>query len=141
MACTWLIGVVFAALCGGLSCSPADFDDAYAKWGTGDMVISYMKDHDDHWPKSWDDLAPYFAQNNVRVGGWSYEKLQSRIVIDFKADPKKLKESATRGGRPTFNVIRARSGTLAWEGREPNQMIYNYLHGRAPYAGPVDAKE
>ena len=123
-----------AAVAVGLGCFGfygKGIDNAYALWGAGDMVVAYMADHDDAWPRGWEDLRPYFAEHS-RVGGWSFEQFRERVEIDWSADPKLLAESKPgRDGRPTFHVIRARRGPeVTWSQGEPNTTIYEYLRHR-----------
>jgi hypothetical protein len=103
-------------------------DDSYALWGAGEMVINYMKDHDDRWPKDWEDLKPYFDAGGSRVGGWSFSEYQRRVTIRWDVDPESLESAAKGNPRPTFKVIYA---TLpfagAFEGREPNEILHRYL--------------
>jgi hypothetical protein len=33
-------------------------DDAYATWGAGAMVVDFMRDQDDRWPRSWRISGP-----------------------------------------------------------------------------------
>ncbi len=108
-------------------------DDAYALWGAGDMVVNYMRDHGDRWPKGWDDLKPYFDAGGGRVGGWSFAKYQEHVSIRWDVDPIAL-ETASRGNpRPTFAVITA----TAWPSstsavRDPNGILYRYFRERPP---------
>ena len=102
-------------------------DDAYAQWGAADMVIDYMNDHDAKWPPDWDSLAPYFAQSNGRVSGWSYSKFQSHVFIDFTSDAETLRKRACDSPTISFDVIHARSvwGSQFHDG--PNGMLYRYF--------------
>jgi hypothetical protein len=103
-------------------------DDGYALWGAGDMVVDYMRDHDDRWPKGWEDLKPYFDAGGGRVGGWSFGEYQRRITIRWDVDPELLEAGAKGNSGPNFKVIRA---TLpfagAFEGCEPNEILRRYL--------------
>ena len=40
--------------------------EAYAAWDTGTLLIEYMKQHDDQWPGSWDDLVTVLDSNEGR---------------------------------------------------------------------------
>jgi hypothetical protein len=103
-------------------------DDAYALWGAGDMVVSYMGDHDGRWPKGWADLRPYFDAGGGRIGGWSFERYQTRIMIRWDVDPATLEAAAKTNPRSTFRVISASNllaGSIA--GNEPNEILYRYL--------------
>lgn len=102
-------------------------DDAYAQWGAVDMVVGYMRDHDGKWPPDWNSLKPYFDQNNGRVGGWSYERFQSHVFIDFTADAKHLRRLSKESDTVAFDVIHATSLWGAQFGSGPNEMLCRYL--------------
>jgi hypothetical protein len=103
-------------------------DDAYALWGAGEMVVDYMKDHGDRWPKGWEDLKPYFDAGGGRVGGWSFGEYQRRVTIRWDVDPKSLASAAEGNPRPSFKVI---YGSLPFAGtigrHEPNEILHRYL--------------
>jgi len=105
--------------------------DMYAQWWVGDMVIEYMKGHDDAWPKNWDDLREPYATCVQQAGNasWSFDELRSRVDIDFSADPAALARVSPSDERsPPFRVIWARSGKRrAYDGAEPNEMVFKYL--------------
>jgi hypothetical protein len=102
--------------------------DAYALWGAGDMVVDYMRDHDEQWPRCWDDLRPYFEAGGGRVGGWSFEEYQRHVSIKWDADPAALKAEARQNSRPTFRVIMPKEWLAStWSHGEPNQILYHYL--------------
>ncbi|WP_397571469.1 hypothetical protein [Schlesneria sp. T3-172] len=101
-------------------------DDAYAKWGAVDMVIRYMREHEGEWPRSWDDLRELYDAGGGRVSGSTFEEYQSRIFIDFTADPKQLKELSLQPGPVKFNVIDARWTSSSF-GDGPNDQLQNYF--------------
>jgi hypothetical protein len=106
-------------------------DDAYALWGSGDMVVNHMEDHEGRWPRGWDDLRPYFDAGGGRVGGWSFDEYQRRVAIKWDVDPAALKAAARKSAVPTFRVITPRDGlggTIG--GHEPNDMLYRYFRKR-----------
>jgi hypothetical protein len=108
-------------------------DDAYALWGAGDMVVTYMQEHGDRWPEGWEDLKPYFDAGGRRVGGWSFEQYKQRVAIRWDVDPESLKAIARANPAPTFRAITARqwlAGTIG--GHEPNEILYRYLRGNGP---------
>jgi hypothetical protein len=102
------------------------------------MVIGYMNDHDGEWPRSWDSLSPYFADSNGRVGGWSYQKYQQRIWIDFNADPLELEQQALKSDQATFNVIDATYSNAVW-GDGPDQQIHHYFRNRSTQSSASSA--
>ena len=107
----------------------SSINDGYALWGAADMVIDYMDEHEGRWPRNWEDLEPYFRRSNGRVGGWSFEKFQSRVVIDFAADVSELRK-ASLNSSAAFRVIRAINWGAAHVGQDPNERLREYFRGR-----------
>lgn len=102
-------------------------DDAYAQWDAADMVIDYMRDHDGKWPPDWESLKPYFDRNNGRVGGWSYERFQSHVFIDFTANAEHLRKLSDESATVPFDAIHA---TSIWGSQfegGPNEMLSLYF--------------
>ena len=102
-------------------------DDAYAQWGAADMVIDYMREHDGKWPPDWESLRPYFDRNNGRVAGWSYDRFQSHVFIDFTANAEHLRKLSEQSDTIPFDVIHA---TSIWGARfagGPNEMLHLYF--------------
>ena len=107
-------------------------DNAYAQWGAGEMVVDYMKGHEGRWPKGWEDLRPAFEAGGGRVGGWSFEKYQSRIAIDWSADPSALEAASARSDGPPFDVIHPADGIDAKIGSNgANEILHRYLKARS----------
>jgi hypothetical protein len=97
--------------------------EALAVWQTADLVIAYMEKHDGAWPRSWEDLRG--------VANGAIDDLPELVEVDWSADVRQLVEAPRRIGEPPFRVIRLRSGRgHSIEGREPNQMIKDYLDRR-----------
>lgn len=126
--------------------------DAYAVWWTADLVIEHMEKNHGDWPRSWDDLRSTGEQaykgtvSTNRDGTVIAEfrprdtinELQQRVEIDWKADPKELAKADFKEKGPPFRVIWLRSGkSRHYSGKEPNQMILEYLKWKEkPSAGP-----
>ena len=102
-------------------------DDAYAQWGAADMVMHYMDDHGGEWPRDWESLAPYFERNNGRVSGWTFEVFQSRVFIDFGADPRHLRRLSQASSDVPFDVIHATSIWASQFDGGPNEMLYQWF--------------
>jgi len=61
----------------------------------------------------------------------SIEELQGLVIVDWDANPDELIRAPRREGRPPFRVIYLRNGkSTHYQGREPNQMILDYLEWR-----------
>ena len=109
--------------------------EAYAAWDTGDLLIEYMKLHDNHWPSSWDELVP--AMNGGTNGAltlWGANpdnktnyvlSLRKTVAIDWSFDPRHPdgKSPVTRLDGTKFPVL--------WNGAEPNEMVRIHLKNSA----------
>jgi hypothetical protein len=104
-----------------------------------------MERHDGAWPRSWEDLrtlavsAPDVSESEGPDGSVtieprpkaSIEELRSLVEVDWGADPDELLKSPRKEGALPFRVIYLRNGkSTHYEGREPNQMILDYLESR-----------
>jgi hypothetical protein len=118
---------------------------AYAVWGTADLIIEYMERHEGAWPRSWEDLRPLVEdvpdvkESRERDGSivvefrpqGAIEELQRRVEVDWNANPDELLKMPPQERGPPFRVISLRNGkSTHYEGREPNQMIRDYLESR-----------
>jgi len=110
-------------------------DDGYAQWGAADMLIDYMEAHDGAWPRGWDDLRPQFEDNKGRVG-WTYDRFQDRIGVDFTADPDRLRNESLESRSVTFRVIWPKSWFAATVGGDPNQRLCDYFRRKEGIVDP-----
>ena len=125
----------------------SELPDAYAKWDVGNLLIEYMETHDRAWPKRWEDLQECYTLLNSDArrmddrslrSGQSFAELQTRIAIDFTANPATLAQAQPRPGKEPFRVVWSLSGSkTVWSGAEPNQMILDYLQS-TPTTRPTD---
>jgi hypothetical protein len=137
----WIIFVVLATIVGvvswigyGVYRSVDSFMDGYALWDTGDLLVEYMKTHNDRWPASWSDLRPSFDKLVDKDGndghlrhGSRLEDLSRRVSIDWTADPLDV----IRKGRDR-RAVRAFSGNPPiWDSADPSNMVADYLKSRA----------
>jgi hypothetical protein len=147
IVCLLCIAVAIAA-CSGIVFVRAVLDvprQAYAVWWTADLVIAYMESHDGAWPRNWEDLralaepTPEVNQTAEADGrvivefrpNAGIEELQNLVEIDWGADPDELLKAPRNEAGPPFRVIYLRNGrSTHYEGREPNQMILDYLESR-----------
>ncbi len=107
--------------------------DAYAQWWVADMVIEHMEQNQGAWPNGWEELREPHRVLVERSGQppLSFDKLRARVAIDFDADTATLVR-VSQGKEPPFRVVNLRSGREThWKGKEPNQMILDYLKQRA----------
>lgn len=120
--------------------------NAYAVWWTADLVIDHMERHHGAWPRSWEELRATGEQtykgtaSTNRDGTMiaefrpraSIEELQQRVEIDWSANPSELVKAAFKDSGPPFRVIRLRNGkSTHYSGKEPNEMILEYLKWKA----------
>ena len=104
--------------------------NAYAQEWVGGIVVDYLRQNDDRWPRSWEDLRPIYEQHVEEVGNrpWTFEELQSRVVVQWDVDVTQLRKASSVDAGPPFSVIRLRDGTNThWSGFEPNEMVRQYL--------------
>jgi hypothetical protein len=105
--------------------------EAYAAWDTGSLLIEYMKQHDDQWPKSWDELLTVMDSESGRqivlrgaqAGDVPYARsLRQTISVDWDFNPAQVggQSPVTPAGGGRFPVV--------WQ--EPNEMIREYLATR-----------
>ncbi len=94
----------------------------------GNFYHRDLKANSNNWPSCWDDLHDEYQRlNDPQSYPFTWEKLQNRVVVDWKADPQKLLH-AHASDSPPFIVVRLSDGSKHnWEGGEPNQMILSYL--------------
>jgi hypothetical protein len=112
-------------------------DDSYAQWDAALSIISYMERNAEAWPKDWEAVHQgYLSAKDLRGLGW--DNLQTRVDIDFSADPAELKKMDLVQGEPPFQVIWLRNGKQHhWSGAEPNTLILEYLKkNHTEQAGP-----
>jgi hypothetical protein len=126
--------------------------DAYAMWWTADLVIEHMEKNHGTWPRSWDELRSTSEQaykgtvstNRDRIVIAEFRprdtinELQQRVEVDWNADPKELSKADFKEKSLPFRVIWLRSGkSRHYSGKEPNQMIFEYLKWKEKQiAGP-----
>ena len=107
-----------------------DIREAYAAWDTGTLLVEYMKQHDDRWPKSWDDLLTVLGPNDdhkIPLRGSRADmtdpeyarSLREKIAVDWAFDP------AHPGARNPVTRPDGGAFRLVWE--EPNEMVRSYL--------------
>lgn len=97
------------------------------------MVIDYLRENRDQWPKSWDDLSHYFEKAaSERSFKLTFTQLKRRVGIQWETDVESLRATSRGSQRePPFQVIWALDGSSSievWNDVEPNQRIWDYLH-------------
>jgi hypothetical protein len=106
---------------------------AYAAWDTGTLLIEYMKQHDDRWPTSWDQLLTVLDSDEGRkiplrgssAGDMSYARsLREKVAVDWAFDP------ANPAGDPVAPIGGGKF-SVVWESAEPNEMVRYHLSERA----------
>jgi len=107
LAFHWRLGVVL--------------DDGNAQWAVGEMVAAYRLDNG-KMPGNWEDLRPYFWKA-IHRGSLSFEKIGSRVEIDFERLPELEIRVEDMGALP--NLIYLKNGRIRrWRGGDPNVIVY-----------------
>ncbi len=122
--------------------------EAYAAWDAGDMLLWYMRSHNNEWPDGWDDFqSSVESEPALFLRGRHPEepdymgRMRRTIKIDWSFDPANP-QNPTPVTRPDGSPLHA-----YWS--DPNGMIYKYLdrlkanepsdkHGTADNAFPKD---
>ena len=109
--------------------------NAYAAEWVGGMVVDYLRQHEDHWPQSWEELRPIYDQHVAKVGQpWTFDQLKSRVDVRWDTDVKQVRGLPA----PPDDLIRLRDGGKEhWGGHEPNEMVYRYLTQPKPANQPL----
>lgn len=98
--------------------------NAYALEDVASMVVYYLHHNDDQWPRSWDDLQPIYDEHVAKYNAWSFEELQSRVIVRWDVDVERVRQLSA----PPEDLISLRDGRDDhWLGSEPNTMVYEYL--------------
>lgn len=102
-------------------------DDAYCIDWASAMVIQFMDDNDGKYPESWSDLRQPLEKLRGGDNSFSFEEIQSRVAIDFTANPRDKMGDATRP------LIWLKSGRrVSWGRPEPNERIRARIAGGKP---------
>ena len=102
--------------------------EAYAAWDTGTLLVEYMKQHDRHWPTSWDELVTVIdcqsgksiLMRGSQAGDVVYAKaLREQVAVDwtFNIAHPSSKDPVTEVGGRKFPIM--------WD--DPNRMVREFL--------------
>ncbi len=101
--------------------------EAYAAWDAGDMMIWYMKTHDNRWPQNWQELAAAIeSEPNLRLRGRHpsepdyLARMHKTIAIDWNFNPNHPVNPCP--------ITRADGAPLHAYWEDPNRMIYQYIN-------------
>ncbi|MEM1213393.1 MAG: hypothetical protein AAGI68_13985 [Planctomycetota bacterium] len=111
--------------------------NAYAMWAAGDVLAEYLRQYDDQWPESWEDLRPVYQ--NVRPSSdpsAGFEDLKSRVAVRWDVDVEAIRQLPEP---PRDLVVLQDGGSEHWSGAEPNEMIYRYLQSPPSETQPSTA--
>lgn len=100
--------------------------EAYAAWDAGDMLLWYMRSHNNEWPESWDDFRvavegepALFLRGRHPQEPDYMGRIRRTVKIDWTFDPANPK-NPTPVTRPDGTPLHA-----YWS--DSNGMIYQYL--------------
>ncbi len=105
--------------------------ESYAAWTAGDLIVEHLRNHSNHWPRSWEDLQS--AANSRLTNGmnvWTpVERLPRYVRIDWNIDAIALAKQLNSNPTQTVRVVTRLDGeqlSAGW-GHEPNGVVSNYL--------------
>lgn len=111
--------------------------DGYALLQTASLIISYLRTHNDEWPRSWSELSTTERDSRgspkglkMRTGsdGGSFKGLEHRVVVDFTVNTDKLLRSQSEVRGPVPKVVHLRNRRIGnHRGIDPNLLIVDYL--------------
>lgn len=142
----FIIGVLVAVLAFaayfiyGIVYTVRHIPQAYAAWDTGDLLIEYMKLHDNRWPSSWDELVPAMnGDTNGPITLWGAQagdtnyvlSLRKTVAIDWSFDPRHP------DGKSPVTRLDSTKFPLLWNNAEPNEMVRVYLKSSADAGAPA----
>jgi hypothetical protein len=114
----------------GISDWRNQFRDGYSVRIVTVVLILYLEDKTQGWPRDWDDLSPYFSRAYPGIRSSEIERIKETVWIDFSADIVKMKEDSCHLISPNFCVVSARSGTKFHPFEEANTTIFNFLRDK-----------
>ena len=112
------------------------FPEAYQAWDTGSLLVAYMQQNDDRWPKDWDDLLSVLeSEKGARIrfrGGYTNRQeyvndLRNSVRIDWSFDPSSGTGSIEIASRPDGSDF-----PMVWENAHPNDIVRHYLESKQP---------
>ena len=110
--------------------------NSYAAWTTGNLIVEYLRTHDDQWPKGWNDLreAKVSLESQDKPIYWDFDQLPKMIAINWATDVRQLVKGLDRNARVPFRVVTKLDGSpvdARWgKDTEPNRQIYYYLRDK-----------
>ncbi|MGC3965922.1 MAG: trypsin-like peptidase domain-containing protein [Pirellulales bacterium] len=116
--------------------------NAYAvEWVAG-MMVRHLTEHPGAWPRGWDELRDDYDAAVAENGRpWTFEELQSRVVVDWHTDVRHLAELA-RSDQPFPRVFRLVDGRNDhWSSTEPDKVLRDYLRSSAIRTEPSNTAQ
>jgi hypothetical protein len=99
--------------------------DAYAAEWVGGIVVDYLREHDDRWPRTWEDLRPTYERHAAQGGRpWTFEELKSRVRVRWDVNVEAVRRFDTP---PHDLIVLTDGGREHWSGQEPKEVVYRYL--------------
>ncbi|MGE9290371.1 MAG: hypothetical protein ACQKBT_05240 [Puniceicoccales bacterium] len=124
-----IVGIVGLRIGTGVKNVLEELADAYAVWGTGELIVAYLEEKNG-MPDSWKDLEPLWDEGfgmHARSGGIeSIEDLRALIDIEFERLDDYITSVKDRTEPP--HLIRPKSGAKTrWEGADTDEIVIYYL--------------
>ena len=102
--------------------------EAYAIWGTGELLVNHAE-RNDRLPESWNDLSIAWKDGVAMhaIGVVSFEELQELVEIDFNRIDELRESYADRSSIP--QVVRTSSGRPSrWGDSDANWMLNEFFN-------------
>jgi len=101
-------------------------NEMYAKWHMGDLLVDYLRDNDNQWPDSWEQLEDRF--DDYFMGGYSYEEIQTLLCVDFSVSEEFICNHLEEIRAGKIKLVWSRSGDDShYEGAGSNEIIADYF--------------
>lgn len=100
-------------------------NEMYVKWQMGELLVEYLRDHDNEWPASWEDIDEYIDRYPIIS---TYEDLSKVITVDFSVSKEWICDHLDEIRYGKIKLVSATSGRDShWHDAEPNQIICDYF--------------
>lgn len=112
----------------GLRLIRYEIPESYAAWTAGNLLVEYLRKHNNQWPRNWDDLRS--VTNSVMMY-CPLEQLPRRVKIAWDFNPQSFLEKLKGDTNLGLYVVTRPDGlklSCRWgNDTEPNGRLVQYL--------------